>query len=187
MECVDKFEYLEANINVAWDCMAEISKRLAIAYCKLTRLKNIWKNNKIETKLLMLRTFIFLVATYGCETWTLSKTAAKKINAFKMKCYRNILRILWKEKLRYYKQVEDSRMLVTKHNSKKKTTPVWSYKETQLFRKTNNGGQSTWEGGERADQEDDGLTTLKIAWICHWKMQAVSHKTEKGSGSSLGR
>ena len=27
-------------------------------------------------------------------------------------------------------------MLVTKHNSKKKTTPVWSYKETQLFRKT---------------------------------------------------
>ena len=58
------------------------------------------ENNKIETKLLMLRTFIFPVATYGCETWTLSKTAAKKINAFEMKCYRKILRISWKEKKR---------------------------------------------------------------------------------------
>ena len=80
--------------------MAEIRKRLAMAYCKITRLKYIWKNNKIETKLLMLRTFIFPVATYGCETWTLSKTAAKKINAFEMKCYRKILRISWKEKKR---------------------------------------------------------------------------------------
>ena len=100
----------------------------------------------------MLRTFIFPVATYGCETWTLSKTAAKKINAFEMKCYRKIFRISWKkkkEKFRYYKHIEDSRMLVTKHNSKKKTTPVWSYKETQLFRKTNNGGKSTWEEEKR--------------------------------------
>ena len=50
IECVEKFEYLGTNINGAGNCMAEIRKRLAMAYCKITRLKNIWKNNKIETK-----------------------------------------------------------------------------------------------------------------------------------------
>ena len=100
IECVDKFQYLGANINGAGNCMAEIRKRLAMASCKITQLKNIWKNNKIETKLLLLRTFIFPVATYGCETWTLNKTATKNINAFEMKCYRKILRISWKEKMK---------------------------------------------------------------------------------------
>ena len=99
IECVDKFEYLGANINSAGDCMAEIRKRLAMAYCKITHLKNMEKQqNRNETA--NSKNFIFPVATYGCETWSLSKTSVKKINAFEMKCYRKILRISWKEKKR---------------------------------------------------------------------------------------
>ena len=37
----------------------------------------------------------FPLATYGCETWVLRKLDIKRINAFEMKCYRNILRIPW--------------------------------------------------------------------------------------------
>ena len=34
---------------------------------------------------------------YGCEIWTLRKTTLQRINAFEMKCYRKILKILWVE------------------------------------------------------------------------------------------
>ena len=143
--------------------MAEIRKRLAMAYCKITRLKNIWKNNKIETKLLMLRTFIFPVATYGCETWTLSKTAAKKINAFEMKCYRKILRISWKEKMR------NSDIINTLKIPECWLLNTITKRKLHLFghiKRHNCLERQIMEGrvpGKRrkADQEDNGLTTLK--------------------------
>ncbi|GFR64142.1 transposon TX1 uncharacterized 149 kDa protein [Elysia marginata] len=47
------------------------------------------------TKLRTLKACIFPVATYGCESWTITKCDVKKINAFEMKCYRKILRIPW--------------------------------------------------------------------------------------------
>src|SRR5579871_1338982 len=61
-------------------------------------MKTLWQNTNIDTKLLLVRTCIFPIATYGCETWTLNKTVAKRITAFEMKCYRKILRISWIDK-----------------------------------------------------------------------------------------
>lgn len=37
--------------------------------------------------LLVSWTFIFTVATCGCETWTITRTLAKRIASFEMKCY----------------------------------------------------------------------------------------------------
>jgi hypothetical protein len=33
------------------------------------------------------------VATFGCESWTITKTIKKKIESFETKCYRNVLEI----------------------------------------------------------------------------------------------
>ena len=61
-------------------------------------MKNMWQSTSNTLKLKILRTCIFPVATYGCESWTITKTTRKKINAFETKCYRKILRISWMEK-----------------------------------------------------------------------------------------
>ena len=38
------------------------------------------------------------VATYGCESWTLRKNEATRLDAFKTKGLRKILRVLWTAK-----------------------------------------------------------------------------------------
>ena len=41
------------------------------------------------------------VAMYGCESWTLRKPDEAKINAFEMKCLRQVLRVSWTAKKTY--------------------------------------------------------------------------------------
>ena len=37
---------------------------------------------------------------YGCETWTLRKIDAEKLDAFERKCFRKMLGISWRDKVR---------------------------------------------------------------------------------------
>ena len=32
---------------------------------------------------------------YGCESWTIKKAECQKIDAFKLRCWRRLLRVLW--------------------------------------------------------------------------------------------
>jgi len=43
-------------------------------------------------------TQVWPVATYGCESWTLSKNEETRLEAFEMKGLRNILRVSWTTK-----------------------------------------------------------------------------------------
>ena len=47
----------------------------------------------------IIRACVFPTATFGCESWTISKADEKRINAFEMKCYRRALRIPWVERV----------------------------------------------------------------------------------------
>ena len=38
---------------------------------------------------------VFLVAMYGCESWTIKKAEHQKIDAFKLRCWRRLLRVPW--------------------------------------------------------------------------------------------
>ena len=38
---------------------------------------------------------VFPVVRYGCESWTVKKAKCKKTNAFKPRCWRRFLRVLW--------------------------------------------------------------------------------------------
>ena len=38
---------------------------------------------------------IFLVVTYGCESWTIKKAECQRIDAFELWCWRRLLRISW--------------------------------------------------------------------------------------------
>jgi len=53
-----------------------------------------------KAKVKLLKTLVWSVATYGCESWTPRKANEIRINAFEMKCLRfvGLLRISWTEK-----------------------------------------------------------------------------------------
>ena len=96
IENVEKFEYL--NSLLTWDnnCSDENQKEtIGKAAGIMASLKNIWKSKKRknENKRKILTTCVFSVLLYASETWTLKEAAKKKLNAFEMKCYRQILKI----------------------------------------------------------------------------------------------
>ena len=100
IERVNSFEYLGARIEADGKTTPEIRRRLAMATSKLKKMEKIWKGQCTQTKLRILKSTIFPIATYGCEAWTINRTDSKNITAFEMKCYRKILRISWTQKIR---------------------------------------------------------------------------------------
>jgi len=95
VDLVDEFIYLGSLISHDGGSEAEILRRIAIAracFCLLE--KNIWRSHiYTETKVHLYRTYILPVLLYGCETWTVTKTLAKRLDAFDTWCLRKILRI----------------------------------------------------------------------------------------------
>ena len=100
MENVNYFVYLGARIDASGKATTEIRRRLAIATAKLQKMMILWKSQIIPLKMKILNACIFPIATYGCESWTLTKADEKRINAFEMRCYRKMLRIPWTAKER---------------------------------------------------------------------------------------
>ena len=39
--------------------------------------------------------YVFSGSHYGCESWTLKKAECQRIDAFKLWCWRRLLRVLW--------------------------------------------------------------------------------------------
>ena len=61
-----------------------------------TILKN--RNISFSTKLRVLKTYVWSILLYGCETWTITAETKKNLEAAKMWFYRRMERISWKEK-----------------------------------------------------------------------------------------
>ena len=43
----------------------------------------------------MVRAMVFLVVMHGCESWTVKKAEHQRIDAFKLWCWRRLLRVPW--------------------------------------------------------------------------------------------
>ena len=53
----------------------------------------------IDTRKRLLKAYVWSVALYGCEAWTLGKPEMKRIEAFEMWCYRRMKKIKWIDKI----------------------------------------------------------------------------------------
>ena len=69
VERVQSFQYLGAMFTTNGDGASNIKQRLAMAVQALNIMQYLWKSASKELKLKVLRTCIFPIATYGCETW----------------------------------------------------------------------------------------------------------------------
>ena len=47
------------------------------------------------TKVFIVKAMGFSVVTYGCESWTIKKAECRRIDAFKLWCWRRLLRAPW--------------------------------------------------------------------------------------------
>ena len=63
-----RYVYVGSTISRGGDGSEEIRGRLTMAKNKLSKLKFLWNGQDPEAKQRILREFVLLIATYGCET-----------------------------------------------------------------------------------------------------------------------
>ena len=63
----------------------------------MTNLDSIFKSRDITlpTKVHLVKVMVFPVVMYGCESWTVKKAEHRGIDAFKLWCWRRLLRVSW--------------------------------------------------------------------------------------------
>ena len=63
----------------------------------MTNLDSILKSRDITlpTKVHVLKAMIFPLVMYGCGSWTIKKAERQRIDAFKLWCWRRLLRVPW--------------------------------------------------------------------------------------------
>ena len=63
----------------------------------MTNQDSIFKSRDIIllTKVCLVKATVFLVVTYGCESWTIKKAEGRRIDAFELWCCRRLLRVPW--------------------------------------------------------------------------------------------
>ena len=64
----------------------------------MTNLDSILKSRDltVPTKVHLVKTMVFPVVMYGCESWTVKKAEHQEIDAFELWCWRRLLRVPWK-------------------------------------------------------------------------------------------
>ena len=96
MEAVTDFIFLNPKITVHGDCSHEIKRRLLLGRKTMTDL-DILKSRDITllTKVHLVKVMLFPVVMYEHESWTIKKAEHHRIDAFKLWCWRRLLRVSW--------------------------------------------------------------------------------------------
>ena len=88
METVTHFVFGGSKITADGDCSHEIKRGLLLGRKVMTNLDSILKSRDITlpTKVHLVKAMVFLVVTYGYESWTVKKAEHRRIDAFELWC-----------------------------------------------------------------------------------------------------
>ena len=77
------------------DCSHEIKRRLLLERKAMSNLDCILKSRDITllTKVLLVKSMVFPVVMYGCESWIIKKGEHQRIDAFELRCWKRLLRV----------------------------------------------------------------------------------------------
>ena len=97
MEIVTDFIFLGSKITADGDFSHEIKGHLLLGRKAMANLDSILKSRDIilPTKVCLVKAVFFPVVMYRCESWTIKKAEHQRIDAFKLWCWRRLLRVPW--------------------------------------------------------------------------------------------
>ena len=97
MEIVTHFIFLGSKITADGDCSHEIKRCLLLGRKVMTNLDSILKNRDITlpTMVHLVKTMVFQVVTYGCDSWIIKKAEHQRIDGLELWCWRSLLRVPW--------------------------------------------------------------------------------------------
>ena len=94
METVPDFIFFDSKIIADGDCSHEIKSCLFLGRKAMTNLDSILKSRDITLprKVSTGKAMVFPVVMYRCASWTIMKAEHQRIDAFKVWCWRRLLR-----------------------------------------------------------------------------------------------
>ena len=136
-----------SKITADGNCSHEIKRCLLLGRKVMINLDSILKSRDItlSTKVCKVKAMVFPVVMYGCESWTIKKAERRRIDAFKLWCWRRLLRVPWTAR-------RSSQTIL------KKISPEYSLEGLMLKLKPQYFGQLMW----RADSLEKTLMLGKI-------------------------
>ena len=97
METATEFIFLGSKITADGDCSHEIKRCLLLGRKAMTNPDSILKSRDITlpTKVCLVKALVFPVVTYGFDCWAIKKAEHQRTDAFKLWCWRRLLRVPW--------------------------------------------------------------------------------------------
>ena len=100
LEVVQEFKYLGSVITNDGRCETDIRRRIARAKASFTDNEILLTSNtNLELRKRYIKAVVWSNALYAAETWTLTTTDIKRLEAFEMWCWRRMLKINWMDKI----------------------------------------------------------------------------------------
>ena len=53
------------------------------------------RDSTLQTKVCIVKAMVFAVVMFGCEKWNIKKAECQRIDAFKLWCWRRLLKVPW--------------------------------------------------------------------------------------------
>ena len=173
--------FLGSKITADGDCSHEIKRRLLLGRKVMTNLDSILKSRDITlaTKVHLVKAMVFPVIMYGCESWTVKKAEHRRIGAFKLWCWRRLLRVPG--------TARRSNQSILKEISPEYSGWCWSWNSNPLAtwceELTYWKRPQCWERLKARDEKDerewDGWMTSLTLWTRVWASSGSSCRTGK--------
>ena len=89
--------FLGSKTTADGDCSHEMRRQLLLGRKAMTNLDSVLKSRDVTlpAKICIVKAMVFPLVTYGCESWTVKKAECQRIDAFKLWCWRRLLKVPW--------------------------------------------------------------------------------------------
>ena len=86
----------QGNLSIRWNAI-RWSLRFLLRRKVMTNLDSILKSRDITlpTKVRLVKTMVYPVVMYGCESWMIKKAECQRIDVSELWCWRRLLRLPW--------------------------------------------------------------------------------------------
>ena len=97
METVTDLIFLGSKISADSDCNHDVKGRLLLGRKAMTNLDSVLESRDLTllTKVHTVKAMVSAVVTYRCESWTIEKAEHRRTDAFKLWCWKRVLKDPW--------------------------------------------------------------------------------------------
>ena len=179
METVSDFIFWGSKITADGDFSHEIKRCLLLGRNAMTNLDSMLKSRDVTlpTKVHLVKTMVFPVVMYLCESWAINKAECRRTDAFELWCWRRLLRVPWTARrsnqsiLKEISPVHSLKTLIMKLKFQPPDAKNW------LIGKDPDAGKD-WRWEEKGTTEDE---------MVGWHYQLNVHEFEQAPGVGDGQ